>query len=156
VIILCNLAPLLFAQTTPLQNKKEGLSFNLQATLNLKLPFQPDRFFIQTLLAIPELGLKGNINFQLISTAPLEWKLTASHLQIETSSLLTTLQKLGYVNKKLTLPLKGNFILNQVTLKSKGTHYILDFKKAILSPHSSNNSPSISFLLWNQKQPLVF
>ncbi|MCD6490329.1 MAG: hypothetical protein J7K20_06365 [Thermodesulfobacterium sp.] len=131
VVIFFNITSILFAHTTPLQSKKEELSFNLQATVNLKLPFQFDKFLIQSFLVIPEFGLKGDINFQLISTDPLAWELTASHLQIETASFLIILQKLGYVNKKLTLSLKGNLIISQITLKAKGTYYILDFRKAV-------------------------
>lgn len=128
IIIFFNIPSILFAYTTSLQNKKEELSFNLQATVNIKLPFQFNKFLIHSFLVIPEFGLKGDINFQLISTNPLTWELTASHLQIETASLLITLQKLGYVNKKLNLSLKGNFI---IPLKAKGTYYILDFRKII-------------------------
>ncbi|RKX60291.1 MAG: hypothetical protein DRP29_02940 [Thermodesulfobacteriota bacterium] len=128
VVIFFIIPSILFAYTTSFQNKKEELSFNLQATVNLKLPFQFNKFLIQSFLVIPEFGLKGDINFQLISTNPLTWELTASYLQIETASFLITLQKLGYVNKKLNLSLKGNLI---TPLKTKETHCILDFRKII-------------------------
>ena len=49
IIILFNIPSILFAHTTPLQSKKKELSFNLQATVNLKLPFQIDKLLpVQT------------------------------------------------------------------------------------------------------------
>ena len=88
-------------------------------------------FKIKTLLNIPELQFKGEFNFHLISTKPLIWEIKSPLCEIETSSLLIYLQKIGYLPKEFNLSVKGKAILKEIFLKAENNNYLLNIKESI-------------------------
>ena len=110
-------------------------NFNLGANVEIILPKEPGKLKVKTVLNIPEFELKGNFKFSLISTRPLIWEITASSCEAETSSILTKLEEMGYIDrKKFNLPIKGKLILNQITIRREEKRYTFSIKECISLP----------------------